>query len=81
MLGEFLETFHFVLNNRVLEDGRIPPFGLDPAEARQRNILSVPEDAFPLLPDGTYRYWDEFTVPARTTSSTTGWTTSMTCGR
>ncbi|MBI4168505.1 MAG: hypothetical protein HY510_01055 [Acidobacteria bacterium] len=54
--GNFLETFHFVLNNRVQEDRRIPPYGLQPAEATKRNVLPVPADAYPLLPDGTYRH-------------------------
>ena len=61
--GEALETFHFVLNNRVLDDHRIPPYGLDPAEAARRNILPVPADAYPLRQDGTYQYWDTLDVP------------------
>jgi hypothetical protein len=62
-VGDFLETFHFVLNNRVHEDRRIPPYGMTPEAAEERNVRPVPEDAYPLLPDGTYRYWDEVTVP------------------
>jgi hypothetical protein len=62
-VGDFLETFHFVLNNRIAGDRRIPPYGMRPDVARDRNVLPVPEDAYPLLADGTYRYWDEIAVP------------------
>jgi hypothetical protein len=31
--GEYEETFHFVLNNYVAKDNRIPPYGMDFDEA------------------------------------------------
>jgi hypothetical protein len=54
------ETFHFVLNNTVAKDNRIPPYGFKYDEARLRNALPVPADQYgnPGL-GGTYRYWDE----------------------
>jgi hypothetical protein len=41
--GSHQESFHFVLNNKVVKDNRIPPWGMSYDEARQRNILPVPE--------------------------------------
>jgi hypothetical protein len=40
--GTHHETFHFVLNNTVLKDNRIPPYGMSVREARKRNALPVP---------------------------------------
>ncbi len=54
------ETFHFVLNDRVASDPRIPPWGFAYDEARERNALPVPEDQYgDPGPGGTYRHWDE----------------------
>jgi len=39
-------TFHFVLNNEVYKDNRIPPFGFDYDVALTRNALPVPDDQF-----------------------------------
>ena len=36
------ETFHFILNNYVAKDDRIPPYGMRYDEAKQRNALPVP---------------------------------------
>jgi len=55
--GTYQETFHFVLNNMVAEDNRIPPYGFDYEEARKRNALPVPEFQYQNQ-DGSYRYWD-----------------------
>lgn len=55
---EYHETFHFVLNNYVAKDNRIPPYGFTYEEARKRNALPVPADQY-RNPDGSYRYWDE----------------------
>lgn len=57
------ETFHFVLNNTVVRDTRIPPFGMDYDAARRRNALPVPETQYerPTF-DGSYNYWDELTL-------------------
>ncbi len=66
--GPHVETFHFVLNNTVIKDNRIPPYGMDCEEARKRNALPVPSDQYggPTLQPGehcsgaTYGYFDEF---------------------
>jgi hypothetical protein len=57
--GTTHETFHFVLNNAVLKDNRIPPYGMDYELARQRNALPVPADQYGGAPGGTFDYWDE----------------------
>jgi hypothetical protein len=58
--GTYHETFHFVLNNQVVKDNRIPPWGMDYDEAVQRNILPVPADQYGSPgPGGSYQHWDE----------------------
>jgi hypothetical protein len=57
--GSYHKTFHFVLNNHVSMDNRIPPFMMDYEEARRRNALPVPADQYGGGPGGTYNYWDE----------------------
>ncbi len=58
--GSDHETFHFVLNNTVIKDNRIPPYGMNYEEARQRNALPVPADQYR---DGdVYNYWDDFAL-------------------
>lgn len=59
--GTYHETFHFVLNNTVAKDNRIPPYNMSYEEARKRNALPVPPDQY-LNPNGSYRYWDEVTL-------------------
>jgi hypothetical protein len=47
--GEFgteHETFHFVLNNIVIQDNRIPPYQMSYDIAKKRNALPVPADQF-----------------------------------
>jgi hypothetical protein len=39
-------TFHFVLNNTVISDNRIPPYGMEYEKARQRNALPVPDTQY-----------------------------------
>jgi hypothetical protein len=67
------ETFHFVLNNTVLKDNRIPTYGMTYDEARTRNALPVPADQYgnPSA-GGTYNYWDDFALnpPAGATYAT-----------
>jgi hypothetical protein len=61
------ETFHFVLNNTVVKDNRIPPYNMDYNRARERNALPVPAGQFGNPgPGGVYNYWDEvlLTPPA-----------------
>lgn len=62
--GEAEETFHFVLNNVVLKDNRIPPYGMRYDDARQRNALPVPASQYGGSPGGTYQYWDEVDIGA-----------------
>jgi hypothetical protein len=54
------ETFHFVLNNTVIKDNRIPPYGMVYEEARQRNAVPVPADQY--RAGDVYNYWDDFTM-------------------
>jgi hypothetical protein len=57
------ETFHFVLNNTVVKDNRIPPYGMSYEEARKRNALPVPETQYGCDPScNTYDYFDTFTL-------------------
>lgn len=58
------DTFHFVLNNTVTKDNRIPPYGFNYEEARKRNALPVPENQYRNL-DGKYRYYDELALNPR----------------
>jgi hypothetical protein len=70
--GAHHETFHFVLNNHVAEDNRIPPYGMQYDVARVRNALPVPADQYGSPgPGGTYDYWDEVQLnpPAGATSA------------
>jgi hypothetical protein len=61
--GTVHETFHFVLNNAVVKDNRIPPYGMSYDEARKRNALPVPATQFGNPgTGGTYDYFDEVTL-------------------
>jgi len=61
--GPEAETFHFVLNNTVIKDNRIPPYGFAYNEARVRNALPVPADQYGGgSTDSIYNYWDEITL-------------------
>jgi hypothetical protein len=54
------ETFHFVLNNYVPSDNRIPPYGMRYNEAKKRNALPVPATQYGGGSEGSiYNYWDE----------------------
>ncbi|UCF67687.1 MAG: hypothetical protein JSV80_18345 [Acidobacteriota bacterium] len=65
--GTYEKSFHFVLNDYVAEDNRIPPYGFDCEQARVRNALPVPTTQYggPALAPGdacagiTYKHWDE----------------------
>lgn len=58
--GSHQESFHFVLNDTVAKDNRIPTYGMSYDEARRRNALPVPAEQFGNPgPGGTYRYWDD----------------------
>ena len=59
--GTYHETFHFVLNNKVVKDNRIPPYGMDYDEALKRNILPVPATQYGSpASGGVFNYWDDF---------------------
>jgi cytochrome c553 len=61
--GTAHETFHFVLNNTVAKDNRIPPYGFAYDDARIRNALPVPAGQYGSpAPGGTYQYWDNVTL-------------------
>jgi hypothetical protein len=73
--GEREETFHFVLNNVVYSDNRIPPYGMAYDEAVKRNALPVPTNQYGNPgPGGRYDYWDQIDLaalkPAAATSAT-----------
>ena len=57
--GTELETFHFVLNNTIILDNRIPPFGMRYDEALRRNALPVPADQYGGTPGGTFDHYAE----------------------
>jgi len=66
--GTTLKTLHFSMNNTVIADNRIPPYGMSYEEARKRNCLPVPRDQYgDPGPDGEYNYFDEVRLnpPAR----------------
>jgi hypothetical protein len=57
--GTAHESFHFVLNDTILSDNRIPPWGMRREAARQRNTLPVPPDRYGNPgPTGAYEHFD-----------------------
>jgi len=56
------ESFHFVLNNIIKTDNRIPPYGMDYETARLRNALPVPDTQYGGGLDQPYDYFDTFEV-------------------
>jgi len=61
--GTYYETFHFVLNNYVAKDNRIPPYGMSYDIARVRNTLPVPASQYGDPGAGeSYRHWDQITL-------------------
>jgi hypothetical protein len=62
---DYHETFHFVLNNYVSKDNRIPPYGMAYDEAWKRNALPVPADQYGNPgAGGVYEYWDAIDLAA-----------------
>ena len=56
---EYHETLHFILNNTVVLDNRIPPYGMKFSEAKKRNALPVPSCQFGCpASSGSYKYFD-----------------------
>jgi len=65
--GSYEESFHFVLNNQVVSDNRIPTYGMSYDVARERNVLPVPLDQYGNPGSGgTYQHWDDFELNAPT---------------
>ena len=65
--GTIYHTFHFVLNNAVEEDNRIPPYRMSYDEAERRNALPIPTDQYGNPgPGGVYDHFDvvSFDIPA-----------------
>jgi len=61
--GTYHETFHFVLNNHVAKDNRIPPYDMRYDEARKRNALPVPASQYGNPgPGGLYQNFDRFAL-------------------
>jgi len=57
--GSTAETFHFALNNVVVADNRIPPFGMRYDEAQRRNASPMPQSQYDGAPGGIYDNYDE----------------------
>ncbi len=69
--GTMHPSFHFVLNNSVYKDNRIPPYGFSRDEALARNCIPVPETQFgDPGAGGVYDHFDlvDYTIPAGATS-------------
>jgi hypothetical protein len=62
--GTYHETFHFVLNNKVVKDNRIPPYGMSYDKALERNALPVPDNQYGGGPGKIYEYFDTFHLSA-----------------
>ena len=61
--GTHLETFHFVINNTIVKDNRIPPYGMSYDEARRRNALPVPSSQYGSPgAGGRYNHWDNVSL-------------------
>lgn len=57
--GTAKKTFHFVLNDTILSDNRIPPWRMSREIARQRNALPVPPELYGNPgPTGVYEHFD-----------------------
>ena len=70
--GSYEESFHFVLNNAVVSDNRIPTYRMRYDVAKVRNVLPVPADQYGNPgPGGEYQYWDDFPLnrPAGATTA------------
>lgn len=61
--GQYMESFHFALNNKVVKDSRIPPYGMDYNASLLRSILPVPGSQYGNpAPGGSFNYWDELNL-------------------
>jgi hypothetical protein len=58
--GSVAETFHFVLNNEIVSDNRIPPWRMSRAESTVRNTLPVPATQYGSpAPNGVYEHFED----------------------
>jgi cytochrome c553 len=68
--GTSHETFHFVLNNTVMKDNRIPTWRMSYDEARVRNALPEPPDQYGNPgPGGVYDHFDQVTFAPPATAT------------
>jgi hypothetical protein len=76
--GSDHESFHFVVNNKVIKDNRIPTYQMRYDEARVRNALPVPADQYgDPGPGGVYDYWDEFDLAPSAPVNARYWTVDL----
>ncbi len=69
--GTAFHTFRFVLNNVVMEDNRIPPYGFAYDDALERNILPVPSSQFgDPGAGGIYDHFDDVQLAAPSGATT-----------
>ena len=70
--GDATSTFHFVLNNTVKSDNRIPPFEMDYQKAKERNATPWPENQYLDSDTGKYDHYAELylTPPNGSVSAT-----------
>jgi len=62
--GTAYHTFHFVLNNTMIHDGRIPPYRMSYNESVDRNIRPVPGNQFgDPGPGGFYDHFGDYAFP------------------
>lgn len=70
-IGSHEESFHFVLNNHVAKDNRIPPYGMKYTEAKKRNALPIPFCQYGCpSATGTFQYYDTLTLSPPTGAKT-----------
>ncbi len=70
-IGFTQDSFHFILNNWVAKDNRIPPYGMKFSEAKKRNALPVPFCQYGCPgPLGTYQYSDSIALSPPTGAKT-----------
>jgi hypothetical protein len=61
--GSAVVSMHFALNDRVVHDTRIPPYGFTHDAALARSALPVPSDQYgDPGPGGVYEHWDRAPV-------------------
>jgi hypothetical protein len=58
--GTARKSFHFVLNDTLLKDNRIPPWGMGREAAVERNLVPVPASQYGNPgPGGEYEHWSD----------------------